>query len=126
MQHSPKGYQLVEDEFTSVIVNYPAENLSSIVLAWFVDLLRREPAIVSLPVEIELIVAQYVSTYPCIAVHYLTPNPEDIEPLILSLLATYPDSRTFGEFHQFVLTHAEELTAFQQKLAQTLAVKPIG
>lgn len=119
MQHRPKGYQLVEDEFTSAIVNYPTAHLSSTVLAWFVDLLRREPTIARLPVEIDLIVAQYVSKYPCIAVHYLTPSPEDIEPLILSLLASYPDSRTFGEFHQFVLTHAEELTAFQQKLDQT-------
>lgn len=45
---------------------------------------------------------------PCIAVHYLAPNPEDIEPLILSLLATYPDSRTFSEFHQFVLIQADK------------------
>jgi hypothetical protein len=119
MQHRPKGYQLVEDEFTSAIVNYPAVHLSSTVLAWFVDLLRREPAIARLPVEIDLIVAQYVSKYPCIAVHYLTLSPEDIEPLILSLLATYRDSRTIGEFHQFVRTHAEELTAFQQKLEQS-------
>jgi hypothetical protein len=119
MQHRSKGYQLVEDEFTSAIVNYPAAHLSSTVLAWFVNLLRREPAIARLPVKIEFIVAQYMSNYPCIAVHYLTPNPDDIEPIILSLLATYRDSRTFGEFHQFVLTHAEELTAFQQKLDQT-------
>jgi hypothetical protein len=126
VQQSPKGYQLVEDDFTTAIVNYPAEHLPGMVLAWFVDLLRREPAIAGLPVEIELITAQYVSKYPCIAIHYLTPNSDDIEPLILSLLATYRESRTFGEFHQFLLTHAVELTACKQKFEQTLPVEPIG
>lgn len=123
MQHVPKSYQLVENEFTSALVNYPDEHLPSLVLAWFVDLLRREPAIASLPVELEVIMAQYVSKYPCIAVHYLTPDAADIEPLILSLLATYRDSRTFGEFHQFLLTHSAELTAFRQKVAETPSSK---
>jgi hypothetical protein len=113
MPHAPKGYQLVENEFTSALVNYPDARLSSLVSAWFVNLLRREPAIAGLPVEIEVIMAQYVSKYPCIAVHYLTPDAADIEPLILSLLASYRDSRTFGEFHQFLLTHSEELTTFK-------------
>jgi hypothetical protein len=118
MPHSSKGYQLVEDNFTSAIVHYPDKQLPSMVLAWFVELLRQEPALVCLPIEIELIVAQYVSKYPCIGVHYLTPALEDVEPLILSLLSTYRESRTFGEFHEFLLTHQEAIIAFQKKLEE--------
>lgn len=116
MQNPPKGYQLVEDDFTSAIVHYPDNQLPSMVLAWFVELLRQEPTIACLPVEIELIAAQYVSKYPCIGVRYLASETADIEPLILSLLATYRDSRTFGEFHQFVVTHREAITTSRKHL----------
>jgi hypothetical protein len=118
MPHSPKGYQLVEDDFTSAIIHYPDEHLPSMILAWFVELLRQEPALASLPIEIELLVVQYASKYPCVAVHYLDPEQADVEPLIRSLLATYHENRTFGQFHQFLLTHHEEITAFRKKFEE--------
>ena len=118
MQNPSKGYQLVEDNFTSAIVHYPDKHLPSMVLAWFVELLRQEPMLACLPIEIELIVAQYESKYPCIGVHYLTPEPENIEPLIHSLLTTYRESRTFGEFHTFLLTHQEAITKFRKALEE--------
>ena len=118
MLNPSKGYQLVEDDFTSAIVDYPDKQLPSMVLAWFVELLRQEPVLACLPIEVELIVAKYVSKYPCIGIHYLNAEPEDIEPLILSLLATYRKSRTFGEFHEFLLTHQEAITAFRKKLEE--------
>lgn len=118
-QNLTKGYQLVEDDFTSAIVrDYPDKYSASLVLAWLVELLRQEPAITDLPVEIEVIAAEYVSIYPCIGVHYLEQELDDVAPLILSLLAQYRDRHSFGEFHRFLLTHREAAIALKQKFEQ--------
>jgi hypothetical protein len=118
-QNSTKGYQLVEDDFTSAIVrDYPDKYSAGLVLAWFVELLRQESALTGLPIEIELIAAEYVSIYPCIGVHYLEPELDDVAPLILSLLAQYSDRYSFGEFHRFLLTHRETASVLRQKFEQ--------
>lgn len=118
MQNSPKGYQLIEDDFTSEIVrSYPNEQMASAVLYWLVALLRQEPLLASLPIDIELIVANYVGKYPCIGVHYhqVDFDVDQVEPLILSLMRSYRENRSFGEFHQYLVSHQEEVSAFRKQ-----------
>jgi len=116
VQNSIKGYQLIEGNSTSDILQYyPDVQMASAVLCWFVALLRQEPTLASLPIEIELIVANYVGKYPCIGVHYRDPNLHDVEPFILSCLALYRDSKPFGDFHQYLLEHEEEVSAFKKR-----------
>lgn len=116
------GYQLVEDDFTSELLQlYPDMHVASALMSWVVERLRCEPVLAGYPIKIELVVAQYLGKYPCLAVQYLNTQVADVEPLVLSLLADYHARSPMTEwqrsaaFQRFLRSHRESVRAFCQR-----------
>ena len=73
----PKGYQLIETELTGWVLKLD-DAVAIATLCWVVDTLKETEPIQSWPIEVELITAQFMGKYPCIAVHYTDTNFTDV------------------------------------------------
>ncbi|RSK44793.1 hypothetical protein [Hymenobacter perfusus] len=113
-----KGYQLIEVDISNALIHHTAIEVAVTVFLWLVDTLKKDKALDSLPVEIELIAAQYVNQYPCIGVYYLDPSVKDIGPLIEKLVNSYMNSASFIDFYKFAIANERAVDDFIRYLKE--------
>lgn len=82
-----KGYQLIETDLTGWVVSL-GRSVAIATLCWIVDTLKSNEPVRSWPVEVELINAEYMNKYPCVAVHYLDADVRDIGPQLEAMIDT--------------------------------------
>lgn len=111
-----KGYQLVEPDFTgSLFANGVDSGVSVSILCWLVDTMAARKELQVLPVSLELIVANYVGPYPCMALHYLDPNAtEDVSPLVEAWSEELVNGAGFNAYFDYVTTHSARIAEFVQ------------
>ena len=106
----PRGYQLIENKFTSDVIHQTPLEWHIPLFMWLVDILNKD--IVTLyPIEIELIAAKYILPYPCIAVHCLNGNPEnlDIAPVFIKKIEEIHNTASFLNFNKYIVENQDQI-----------------
>jgi hypothetical protein len=73
----PNRYQLIETELTGWVLKVD-DAVAIATLCWVVDTLEANESIQSWPIELALMTAQFMSKYPCIAIHYIDEDFRDV------------------------------------------------
>ena len=103
-----KKYQLIEPDFL-----YKLDSKITVfelgMISFFVDLLKKETSILSLPISIDLVIANYTGNYPVIGVHYEDETIIDVEAIISELLKKYMSNHSLTSFYDYLVQNQDKL-----------------
>jgi hypothetical protein len=95
-----KGYQLIEHD--TILSELLVSNEVIIGISyWFVSLLREDVDLKHLPIEIDVIRANYHGRYPCIGIHYLEPI-NNVQEIVFRKLEQYYSDLQFAAFYDYI------------------------
>jgi hypothetical protein len=111
-----KGYQLVEPPFAEAFAITQVDTRIYVsVLCWLVDTIGARQELQGLPISLELIVATYTGSYPCMALHYQDPDSTaDVSPLVEMWSEELVNGASFSTYFDYVTTHSNRITEFIQ------------
>lgn len=105
-----KGYQLIEPFFLPELIRQDATlEVCIAVLCWLVDCLKKEEELKSLPIEIDLIKAEYMGAYPCIGIHYLDNSERDWGPEVTAKVESYFQKEYLPAYNNYLTENTIEI-----------------
>lgn len=105
-----KGYQLIEPFFLPELIRQDATlEVCISILCWMVDCLKKEEELKNLPIEIELIKAEYAGAYPCIGIHYLDNSERDWEPEVTAKVEGYFQKPYLSDYYRYLKENSLEI-----------------
>lgn len=104
----PKGFQLIEPNFTSPLILYMNDELTIAIMCWLIDEVKQDPTIKSLPIELDVVTVYRYEKYPCIGLHYLN-DTEDVGLLVEQKLEEIYRRTPFLKFYDYIVTKHEKI-----------------
>jgi predicted RNA methylase len=107
-----KGYQLIEpDVFLSELVTTEiSDDVIITIMSWLIHLLKNDNQLKIIPIEIDIVSANYYGRYPCIGIHYLDESIPDIGDVIVQKLKDYYGNTPFSSFYDYVANNSHIIT----------------
>jgi hypothetical protein len=96
------GYQLIEPNSISSL-NLLGDRYEVAMLHWIVSILRLDFSKKNILIKIDVIVANYQGSYPCIGIHYSDESIPSIESEIESKINEIIDKGSISDFLNFII-----------------------
>ncbi len=102
------SYQLIEPEFLNKLDNRFSV-FDFAIINFIVDVLRKEETIISLPIKVDVVIANYNGKYPTIGIHYEDESIGNVEDVILNLIKKCMTDYPLGNFYEYLLLNQDRL-----------------
>ena len=121
-----KSYQIVEPPTLAGLFGAPTNFTIAVALfTWLIHLLREDLKEELVGAELEVIRAEYQEAYPAIGIHYLgDTSPDDLGPLVESMIARLLSERTLTDFLAFVARSKIDWKEVTDNLVRTPSAAP--
>jgi hypothetical protein len=98
-----RGYQIVEPTSLYLLISNPSQTAVAVaILEWTIDRIKAQSPELFEGVEVKVIPATYIGTYPAVGVSYDHYNSNDIGSMLSAAIDAFVGRVSFSDFLSFV------------------------